>query len=142
MSIEEAVRLVIDSGILCRGGEVFVTKMPAIRIQDLAEVMVEELAPACGHRAQNIKIQVVGHQPGEKLYEELLNMEETRRSWELARYFVILPAFREIYRDIEFDYPDITSKEVTSAYHSGTQKPLSKIQLATFLKENNLLHPD
>jgi hypothetical protein len=69
-------------------------------------------------------------------------MEETRRSWELARYFVILPAFREIYRDIEFDYPDITSKEVTSAYHSGTQKPLSKIQLATFLKENNLLHPD
>lgn len=139
MSIEEAVRLVIDSGILCRGGEVFVTKMPAIRIQDLAEVMVEELAPAYGHRAQNIKIQVVGHQPGEKLYEELLNMEETRRSWELARYFVILPAFREIYRDIDFEYPDITSKEVTSAYHSGTQKPLSKIRLAAFLKENNLL---
>jgi FlaA1/EpsC-like NDP-sugar epimerase len=139
MSIEEAVRLVIDSGILCRGGEVFVTKMPAIRIQDLAEVMVEELAPACGHRAQNIKIQVVGHQPGEKLYEELLNIEETRRSWELARYFVILPAFREIYRDIEFDYPDVTSKEVTSAYHSGTQKPLSKTQLAAFLKENRLL---
>jgi FlaA1/EpsC-like NDP-sugar epimerase len=139
MSIEEAVRLVIDSGILCRGGEVFVTKMPAIRIQDLAEVMVEELAPAYGLVPQDIKIQIIGHQPGEKMYEELLNMEETRRSWELARYFVILPAFREIYRDIEFDYPNITTKEVTSAYHSGTQKPLSKNQLAAFLKENNLL---
>jgi FlaA1/EpsC-like NDP-sugar epimerase len=33
MSIEEAVQLVIDSGILCQGGEVFVTKMPAIRIR-------------------------------------------------------------------------------------------------------------
>jgi FlaA1/EpsC-like NDP-sugar epimerase len=139
MSIEEAVRLVIDSSIRCRGGEVFVTKMPAIRIRDLADVMVEELAETYGHRAQDIEIQIVGHQPGEKLYEELLNIEETRRSWELADYFVILPAFRDIYRDIDFDYPDITSKEVTSAYHSGTQTPLSKTQLAAFLKENKLL---
>ncbi|MGD9349966.1 MAG: SDR family NAD(P)-dependent oxidoreductase [Desulfobacterales bacterium] len=142
MSIEEAVRLVIDTGILCRGGEVFVTKMPAIRIKDLAEVMVAELATTFGHRAQDIKIQVIGHQPGEKMYEELLNMEETRRSWELARYFIILPAFREIYRDIEFDYPDITTTEVTSAYHSGAQTPLSKTQLAEFLKENGLLKPE
>jgi FlaA1/EpsC-like NDP-sugar epimerase len=139
MSSKEAVRLVIDSGTLCRGGEVFVTKMPAIRIKDLAEVMVEELAPAYGHKAKDIKIRVIGHQPGEKLYEELLNMEETRRSWELKRYFVVLPAFREIYRDIAFKYPDLTSKEVTSAYHSGTQAPLSKAQLVKFLKKNKLL---
>jgi len=141
MSIEEAVQLVIDSGILCRGGEVFVTKMPAIRIKDLAEVMVENLAAAYGHNAKDIEIQIIGHQPGEKLYEELLNMEETRRSWELERYFVVLPAFREIYRDIAFDYPDITSKKVTSAYHSGMETPLSKTQLVTFLKKNKLLGP-
>jgi len=140
MSIEEAVQLVIDSGILCQGGEVFVTKMPAIRIKDLAEVMVEELAPIYGHRAGDIEIRIVGHQPGEKLYEELLNQEETRRSWELTRYFLVLPAFREIYRDIAFDYPDIRSKEVTSAYHSGTETPLSKAQLVTFLQKNNLLN--
>ena len=142
MSIEQAVRLVIESGILCRGGEVFVTKMPAVRIQDLAEVMVENLASVYGHAAKDIDIKIVGHQPGEKLYEELLNQEETRRSWELARYFVVLPAFRDIYRDIAFEYPDITSKQVTSAYHSGTQTPLTKTQLVAFLKENNLLHPE
>ena len=142
MSIEEAVRLVIDSGIRCRGGEVFVTKMPAIRIKDLADVMAEELATSYGHRAQDIKIQIIGHQPGEKLYEELLNMEETRRSWELARYFVILPAFREIYRDIVFEYPDLISKDVAKAYDSGNETPLSKTQLAAFLKENNLLNPE
>ena len=142
MSIEEAVRLVIDSGILCRGGEVFVTKMPAIRLKDLADVMVEELATSYGHRAQDIKIQIIGHQPGEKLYEELLNMEETRRSWELSRYFVILPAFREIYRDIVFEYPNLISKDVAKAYDSGNETPLSKTQLAAFLKENNLLNPE
>jgi len=140
MSIEEAVQLVIDSGIQCRGGEVFVTKMPAIRIKDLAEVMVEELAPAYSQNVKDIEIRVIGHQPGEKLYEELLNMEETRRSWELERYFVVLPAFREIYRDIAFEYSNMTSREVTSAYHSGTETPLTKAQLVKFLKEKNLLN--
>jgi hypothetical protein len=52
---------------------------------------------------------------------------------------VVLPAFREIYRDIAFEYPDLTSKKVTRAYHSGTETPLSKTQLVTFLKTNNLL---
>ena len=139
MSIEEAVRLVIDSGILCKGGEVFVTKMPAIRIQDLAEVMIEALAETYGYKAEDIEIRIIGHQPGEKLYEELLNQEETRRSWELARYFVVLPAFREIYRDITFEYPDLASKEVTRAYHSDTETPLSKARLVKFLENNNLL---
>jgi FlaA1/EpsC-like NDP-sugar epimerase len=102
--------------------------------------MVEELAPAYSHNVKDIEIRVIGHQPGEKLYEELLNMEETRRSWELQRYFVVLPAFREIYRDIDFEYPNIKSKEVTSAYHSGTQTPLTRAQLVNFLKKNKLLN--
>jgi FlaA1/EpsC-like NDP-sugar epimerase len=104
--------------------------------------MVEELAPSYNHIAKDIEIQIVGHQPGEKLFEELLNTEETRRSWELQRYFVVLPAFREIYRDIDFEYPDLRSREVTSAYHSATETPLSKNQLVTFLNKNNLLKPE
>jgi hypothetical protein len=66
-------------------------------------------------------------------------MEETRRSWELARYFVVLPAFREIYRDITFEYTDLTSKEVTQAYNSGAEPPLTETQLTKFLKKNKLL---
>jgi FlaA1/EpsC-like NDP-sugar epimerase len=142
MSIEQAVRLVLDSGMLCRGGEVFVTKMPSISIKDLAEVMIAALAPMYGHKEDDIEIEVIGHQPGEKLYEELLNQEESRRSWELDRYFVVLPAFREIYRDIDFDYPELVSKEVTREYHSGSERPLSKNRLASFLEKNNLLKSD
>jgi len=140
MSIEAAVKMVIDSGFLSRGGEVFVTKMPAIRIQDLADVMIHELAPVFGHRADNIKTEIIGSKPGEKMYEELLNFEETRRSWELSQYFVVLPAFTDMYRDILFEYPDIKSTKVSKAYHSGNERPLSKAQIATFLKENDLLH--
>ncbi len=139
MSIAEAVQLLIDSGRLSCGGEVFVTKMPVVRIQDLAQVMIQELAPGYGHRPEDIQIKLIGVKPGEKMYEELMNIEETRRSWELARYFVVLPAFTEMYRKIVFEYPDIRSKQVTKAYHSGNETPLSKEQLAAFLRENRLL---
>ncbi|UCH24163.1 MAG: polysaccharide biosynthesis protein [Deltaproteobacteria bacterium] len=142
MSIEEAVQLVVDSGFLSCGGEVFVTKMPAIRIQDLAEVMIQELAPAYDHDPKNIQMKIIGHKPGEKMYEELLNLEETRRSWELSKYFVVLPAFTDIYRNITYDFPDIRSKNIASSYNSANVVPLSKKQLAKFLKEKNLLRVD
>ena len=142
MSIEEAVRLVIDSAYLAQGGEVFVTKMPVIRIQDLAEVMIRELSPLCGHQAENIKINIIGFKPGEKLYEELMNHEETRRTWELSRYFVVLPAFTSLYRNIDYEYPDLISKEISRPYHSGSVEPLTQDQLTDFLRENNLLEED
>ena len=140
MSIQESVQLTIQAAEIACGGEVFVTKMPAIRIRDLAEVMIRELASSFGHRPEDIQIQITGHKPGEKMYEELMNFEETRRSWELSHYFVILPAFTDIYRQIVYEYSKIESKEVTSAYQSDSEPPLSKNQLAAFLKENNILH--
>ncbi len=142
MSIEEAVRLVIDSAYMARGGEVFVTKMPVIRITDLAEVMIQELAPLYEYQPKDIGIDIIGFKPGEKLYEELMNQEETRRAWELQRYFVVLPAFTCLYRNIIYEYQDIVSETVKKPYNSESEKPLSKKQLAKFLKANNLLEED
>jgi FlaA1/EpsC-like NDP-sugar epimerase len=149
MSIEEAVRLVIDSASLAMGGEVFITKMPIIRIQDLAEVMIEELAPSYGYKPQDIAITTIGSKPGEKLYEELMSYEETRRSIELPNYFAVLPAFRGIYKDIDYVYPDIVTDKVTNPYISADEEPMDKESLRDFLIKNNLLengkkaeHPD
>jgi FlaA1/EpsC-like NDP-sugar epimerase len=66
MSIKEAVRLVADSASIACGGEVFITKMPVIRISDLAEVMVQELAPTFGHRPEAIVIKNIGVKTGGK----------------------------------------------------------------------------
>jgi len=142
MSIEQAVQLVVDSAFVAQGGEVFVTKMPVIRIQDLAEVMIQELAPANGYNPEEIEIEIIGTKPGEKMYEELLSLEETRRAMELEQYFVVIPAFTCLYRKLVYDYPDIVSKTVTNPYHSGNETPLSKPELTKFLKENNLLYED
>lgn len=139
MSIEEATRLVIDSAVLAQGGEVFVTKMPVIRIQDLAEVMIRELAPRYGHPPEAIKIQVIGAKSGEKLYEELMNSEEMRRTVELSDYFSVLPAFRSIYQDIAYDYPDVVSREIDNPYNSANEAPLDQEALRRFLIDNDLM---
>ena len=140
MSIKEAVRLVLDSAEIACGGEVFVTKMPVVRISDLARIMVRELAGVYGHDPDGIEIKTVGVKPGEKMYEELLNIEETRRTWELERYFVTLPAFKNIYRDIHYEYEGLISKNVEDPYHSGREQPLSEAELTDFLHRNRLLN--
>ena len=142
MSIQEAVRLVIDSALLAKGGEVLLTKMPVIRIQDLAEVMIEELAEKYGHRPDNISIEIIGSKPGEKLYEELMSLEETRRSVELTEYFSVLPAFRGMYREIDYTYPDIITDQVKTPYNSAEQQCLTQAQLKDFLDSNNLLQTE
>ncbi len=139
MSIKDAVRLVIDSSSLARGGEVFITKMPVIRIKDLAEVMIDELAPRYNFRPGDIEIKIIGTKSGEKMYEELMSNEETRRTVELSSYFAVLPAFRGIYRKINYDYPDIVSTTVNDPYISSNQIPLSKKELREFLFKNELL---
>jgi len=142
MSINEAVRLVIESAYIALGGEVFITKMPVIRIKDLADVMIRELAPLYEYSPENIQIKIIGTKPGEKMYEELMNQEETRRALELKRYFVVQPAFNCRYREINYKYADIERNIVVNPYNSNNEKPLSKHQLAIFLKENNLLEED
>ena len=139
MSIKEAVNLVIESANLAKGGEVFVTKMPAIFIQDLAEVMIRELAPKYGHRPEDIRLKYIGTKPGEKMYEELMNHEEIRRALELKNYFVITPAFRGIYHEIEYEYPGIVSREVKNPYHSGNEKALTQDELLEMLRKNDLI---
>ncbi|MDD3883618.1 MAG: SDR family NAD(P)-dependent oxidoreductase [Gallionella sp.] len=139
MSIEESVKLVIDSAMLAKGGEVFITKMPVVRIEDLAKAMVEELASLYGFATKDIQITEIGTKPGEKLYEELMSPEETRRALELKKYFSVLPAFRGIYRDIQYDYPDFVTETVTNPYVSAEEQPITVEQIRQLLKDYKLL---
>lgn len=139
MSIKEAVRLVIESAYYACGGEVFVTKMPVIKIKDLAEVMIDQLSPEYGYKPGDIHIRVVGPKPGEKMYEELLNKEETRRVWELDRYFVVLPAFKNLYEDINYMYDHVINKTIKKPYNSSIEFPINKDELAKFIDDNSLL---
>jgi len=82
MTIEEGVRFVIKSVELMHGGEIFVPRIPSMRITDLAQA----LAPEC-------KLKVVGIRPGEKLHEVLLTEDESIRAKAFDDFFVVEPGY-------------------------------------------------
>ena len=140
MTLREAVGLVLDSVFLARGGEVFVTKMPVVRIADLAAVMIEELAPRYGKRPGEIAVKVIGAKAGEKLYEELISEEEVRRTLELDRFYAVPPAFKSVYEDIDYTYPNAAGgAAVTKPYNSSVAPAMSREELRRYLNDNHLL---
>jgi FlaA1/EpsC-like NDP-sugar epimerase len=139
MSLPDAISLVLDSVNLAKGGEVFVTKMMTIRITDLANVMIQELAPQFGYKPEEIETVIIGAVPGEKMEEELLNQEEIRRTIELEKYYVVLPAFPPIYVDCDYEYSDMISNSLDIPYSSSIQTPLTENQIQSYLKKNGLL---
>lgn len=139
MTIKDAVRLVIDSAEQAFGGEVFITKMPVVRIEDLAKAMIAILSTKYGYKPESIEIIEIGSKPGEKLYEELMSDEETRRSLELKDYFSVLPAFRGVYHDINYDYDGLITENVDNPYVSAVEQKLSVEEIIEFLDSNRLL---
>ena len=74
MLIPEACKLVLEAGTMGNGGEIFVFDMgKPVRIADLAQRMIDLSG------AKNVKIEYTGLRDGEKLYEEVLNDEETTK---------------------------------------------------------------
>jgi FlaA1/EpsC-like NDP-sugar epimerase len=142
MSIGESVQLIIDSALQAKGGEVFVTKMPVLNIKDLAIALTQELADKHGHVADDIEIVEIGTKPGEKLYEELMSDEETRRAIELPKYFAILPAFRGMYSEVDYTYPSIVNDHVTHPYNSANEPSLSIEDIRELLHRYDLLGTD
>ncbi len=132
MSLSEAASLVMESVFLANGGEVFVTKMPTIRISDLAEVMIGELA-----NRESVEKKIIGAKPGEKLYEELMNEEEVRRTIELDKYFVVKPAFKV--DSAIFDYSNQKARKIDKVYRSDQETLMNHTELSNFLTINKLL---
>jgi UDP-N-acetylglucosamine 4,6-dehydratase len=77
------VHFVLDNLERMEGGEVFVPKIPSMKITDLAEA----IAPECD-------TEVVGIRPGEKLHEVMIPSNDARNTLEFDDYYAVLPAFR------------------------------------------------
>jgi len=82
ITLEEGVLFVVKCIETMKGGEIFVPKIPSMKITELAEA----IAPEC-------KKKIIGIRPGEKLHEILLTEEESRHVKEFESYFIIEPEF-------------------------------------------------
>lgn len=99
ITLERGVQLVLSALHHMMGGEVFVPKIPSMRIVD----MFETIAPGCD-------IKVIGIRPGEKLHETLITEEEAQRTKEFEHYFIIEP---------EHPFWDTSNHERGSSMKSG-----------------------
>ncbi|MBU2562081.1 MAG: polysaccharide biosynthesis protein [Nanoarchaeota archaeon] len=94
MSLSGAVNLIFKASEIAKGGEVFVLKMPCVKISDLIEVVINKLASIYHYNPLDIKIKTIGVRGGEKIDEDLLTTEELTRTIETEKMFIILPKKR------------------------------------------------
>jgi UDP-N-acetylglucosamine 4,6-dehydratase len=84
ISIESAVEFVIDSLEMMTGGELYVPRIPSMKIVDLANAVVP-----------GAKLEEIGMRPGEKLHEEMISADDSRRTIILENRYLVTPVVAE-----------------------------------------------
>ena len=82
ITLDQGVQFVLDNLERMHGGEIFVPKIPSMKVTDLAPA----IAPEC-------EMEVIGIRPGEKLHEAMITEDDARQTLEYDTYFVIQPEF-------------------------------------------------
>jgi len=88
ISLEQGVNLVWHAFNDMIGGEIYVKKIPSIKVTDIAKVI-----------APNSKFEIIGIRPGEKLHEQMIGYEDSFTTFEYKDYFKILPQLNDWWVD-------------------------------------------
>lgn len=115
ITLQQGVDFVISCLWQMRGGEIFIPRIPSIKIVDLANAM----APNCSHTT-------IGVRPGEKLHEVLITEDDARTTLELDDRFVIEPVFHWWSRASYLDDHDASPVDDTFRYASDANPDLIK----------------
>ena len=80
ISLQEGADMVLHAMETAWGGEIFVPKIPSYKITDIANA----IGPNCEHK-------VIGIRPGEKVHEEMITSSDSFSTYDLGKYYAILP---------------------------------------------------
>lgn len=120
ITLEHAVQMVLDAFELMQGGEIFVPKIPSMKLIDLAKAIAPEA-----------QIKYVGIRPGEKLHEELISQHDAHRTIDIGKCYVMVP-------DMEwFDSNHISGTPVAEDFvytSDNNEKWLSREQLMEMIQ--------
>ena len=120
ISIESAVKFVIDSLDMMTGGELYVPKIPSMKIIDLAHAV-----------APDAKLKEIGMRPGEKLHEEMISADDSRRTIILENRYVVTPVVAEW----GYQPPKGATMPEGHAYRSDTNELwMSESDIKNFIK--------
>lgn len=84
MTGSQASQLMLKALEMAQGGEIFVFKMPKVRLNDLVDAI-------CGHLGRQVETKIIGEMPYEKKDEELMTLDESQRALESEDMFIVLP---------------------------------------------------
>lgn len=121
MTPHDAVELILSTVNIAKGGEIFVLKMPVMKVIDLAKAMIEEYG-----NGKQIKIFETGIRDNEKLHEELISKEEISRVRQIDNIYVIPPNFMKDYHD----FP-----KIESVYSSDLVEPMKIDEIRKIINE-------
>jgi FlaA1/EpsC-like NDP-sugar epimerase len=93
MDIQKATDLILKAGKMAQYGEIFIFKMPVIKIGDLVNAMISLYFQKNSKKINNIEIKIIGARPGEKKYEELMTESEAEYAYENDNMFIVLPSY-------------------------------------------------
>jgi UDP-N-acetylglucosamine 4,6-dehydratase/5-epimerase len=125
ISLEEGVKLVWHAFDDMKGGEIYVKKIPSMKVTDVA-LAVDE----------NTKQEEVGIRPGEKLHEQMIGMEDALYTYEYSEHFKILPSINDWAKD-EARIGDGTRVPENFMYTSDNNKEWMKIsELKDWIETN------
>ena len=89
ITLEKAIDLVWASFSDSLGGEIYVRKIPSMKVIEIAKAV-----------APNSKIKIIGVRPGEKLHEQMIGPEDAPNTYEYKDYFKILPTIDNLHQDL------------------------------------------
>jgi UDP-N-acetylglucosamine 4,6-dehydratase len=123
ITIEHAAKFILDSLLIMKGGELYVPKIPSMKIIDLARAI-----------KPTIEIYETGIRPGEKLHEEMISEDDSRRTYILEDRYVVAP----VSADWGFQVPkNVNFMEEGKAYRSNTNESwLTEKDIQEFLAKN------
>lgn len=110
LTLEQSFELVMFALSHMVGGEIFIPKVPSMKMDDVFDVVVPKA-----------KKEITGIRPGEKMHEVLMTEHEARRAFDLGDYFVVLPEFNFGKSYVKYDkYPGGNKVASSFCYTSDT----------------------
>jgi FlaA1/EpsC-like NDP-sugar epimerase len=91
MSTKQAAELIFKATAMMKDREIFILKMPALRVLDLAKALINIFAPKFDRKPENVEIKLIGKKNGERIHEKLLSSEEADYALETDDMFIITP---------------------------------------------------
>ncbi|EHJ01494.1 polysaccharide biosynthesis protein CapD [Clostridium sp. DL-VIII] len=136
MTLSQAVKLIMDAAKISIGGEVFILKMPVIKLRDLAEIVVEETCERLNIEREEVEIETIGLRAGERRFEELMNKDESENAFDLGNMYSVISSINSGF--LLEHYEGYTKARVGS-YNSSDEIVLNKEQVRELLKNEKLV---